>query len=224
MAIAPVISVVGKSNVGKTTLLEKLVAELARRGHRVATIKHDTHGFDIDKPGKDTWRLAQAGSAAVVISSPTKMALIRNVEREATLDEIAAMLEDDVDLILTEGYKRGNKPKIEVFRQGAVPREGGDSLLCTEDELIAIATDTSQPLHVPQFGLDDAAGLADFLEEKYISKAADQTVSLTINGVRMRLKEFPTNVIDRTIKGLVSALDNVPEEGTIVLKVYRGRK
>lgn len=219
MGIAPVISVVGKSNVGKTTLLEKLVAELARRGHRVATIKHDTHGFDIDKPGKDTWRLAQAGSAAVVISSPTKMALIRNVEREATLDEIAAMLEDDVDLILTEGYKRGNKPKIEVFRQGAA-----DSLLCTEDELIAIATDTVQPLRVPQFGLDDAAGLADFLEEKYISKADDRTVSLTINGVRVRLKEFPTSVIDRTIKGLVSALDNIPEEGTIVLKVYRGRK
>jgi len=73
--VIPVVSIVGKSNSGKTTLLEKLIPELKRRGYRVATVKHDTHGFEIDRPGKDTWRLAQAGADAVVISSGDKLAL-----------------------------------------------------------------------------------------------------------------------------------------------------
>jgi len=164
MAI-PVISVVGKSDTGKTTLLEKLIAELKRRGYRVATVKHDTHGFDIDQPGKDSWRHAQAGSDVVVISGPNRLALIEKRQREATLDEIAGRMMD-VDIILTEGYKRGDKPKIEVSR-----REKGRELLCTEDELIAIATDQPFEMNVPQFDLDDAAGLVDLIEERFLANS-----------------------------------------------------
>ena len=97
MAI-PMISVVGKSDTGKTTLLEKLVAELKRRGYRVATVKHDTHGFDIDQPGKDSWRHAQAGSDVVVISGPDRLALIEKREREMTLDEIADRVSSSIIL------------------------------------------------------------------------------------------------------------------------------
>jgi len=154
----PVISVVGKSGVGKTTFLEKLIAELKRRGHRVATIKHDVHGFEIDRPGKDSWRLAQAGSDSVVIASPQRLALIKRLDGEMTLSEIAALL-TDVDIILTEGYKRGDAPKIEVSR-----RERGGELLCTPDELVAIVADQLFDLDVPQFDLDDARGVVDFLE------------------------------------------------------------
>ena len=161
----PMISVVGKSETGKTTLLEKLIAELKRRGYRVATVKHDTHGFDIDRPGKDSWRHAQAGSDVVVISGPNRLALIEKREREITLDEIAERV-TNVDIILTEGYKRGDRPKIEVSR-----REKGNELLCTEDELIAIAADQSFDMNVPQFGLDDAAGLVDLIEERFLIKS-----------------------------------------------------
>lgn len=161
MAI-PMISVVGKSDTGKTTLLVKLVAELKRRGYRVATVKHDTHGFEVDQPGKDSWRHAQAGSDVVVISGPNRLALIEKRQREATLDEIAGRV-GNVDIILTEGYKRGDKPKIEVSR-----REKGSELLCTEDELIAIATDQPFAMNVPQFDLDDAAGLVDLIEERFL--------------------------------------------------------
>ncbi len=158
----PIISVVGKSEVGKTTFLEKLIAELKRRGYRVATVKHDVHGFDIDRPGKDSWRLAQAGSDSVVIASPKKLALIKRLDREMTLNEIAALLED-VDIILTEGYKRGDAPKIEVSR-----REKGRELLCTPEELVAIVSDQPFDMDVPQFGLEDSEGVADLLEAEFL--------------------------------------------------------
>ncbi|MBC7324588.1 MAG: molybdopterin-guanine dinucleotide biosynthesis protein B [Moorella sp. (in: Bacteria)] len=161
----PIISVVGKSDVGKTTLLTKLLPELKRRGYRVATIKHDTHGFDIDRPGKDTWRHAEAGADVVVISSPRKMALIERVEAELSLDAIAGRIQN-VDLIITEGYKRGDKPKIEVHRAAA-----GGELLCEPEELLAVATDEPLAIDVPCYGLDDAAGLVDLIEDRILTPA-----------------------------------------------------
>ncbi|MDP2972779.1 MAG: molybdopterin-guanine dinucleotide biosynthesis protein B, partial [Deltaproteobacteria bacterium] len=84
----PIISIVGKSDSGKTTFIEKLLPELVRRGYRVATVKHDVHGFEVDREGKDSWRHKQAGAHTVIISSPTKVALIRDVEKDLRLDEI----------------------------------------------------------------------------------------------------------------------------------------
>lgn len=159
----PIVCIVGKSNSGKTTLLEKLIGELKRRGYRVATVKHHSHGdFDIDVPGKDTWRHAQAGADQVVIASPIKLAHIRRLEHELGLDEIAACI-TNVDIILTEGFKRSDKPKIEISR-----RERGSDLICQPEELIAIATDQPFDLNIPQFGLDDAAGLVDLLVAQFL--------------------------------------------------------
>ena len=158
----PIVSIVGKSGTGKTTLLEGLIVELRRRGYRVAVVKHDVHNFEIDLPGKDSWRYAQVGSDVVVISAPRKLALIKRLEREMALDEIAALV-PEVDIILTEGYKRGKAPKIEVSR-----RARSDELLCRADELIAIAADQSFDLDVPQFDLDDVVGIADLLEERFL--------------------------------------------------------
>jgi molybdopterin-guanine dinucleotide biosynthesis protein B len=163
--MVPIVSVVGKSGAGKTTFLEQLVRELKRRGYRLAVVKHDTHGFEIDKPGKDTWRMAQAGTDVVVISSPEKMAMIKKTGRDLPLDEIARYIGDDVDLILSEGYKRGDKPKIEISRA-----EVSSELLCTEDELIALVTDQAFDINVPQFALDDFGGLADLLEREVLRR------------------------------------------------------
>ena len=160
----PVISIVGKSDVGKTTLLEKMIHELKARGYRIATIKHHVHWFEIDQPGKDTWRHAQAGSEVVVIAAPNRLAMIRRLENELTIDQIAEMI-PDVDIILTEGYKSGDKRKIEVSR-----RERSRELICTRDELLAVATDQPHTeLHgIPQFDLNDAIGLVDLIESEFL--------------------------------------------------------
>jgi molybdopterin-guanine dinucleotide biosynthesis protein B len=160
----PVVSVVGKSDAGKTTLLEKIIPELKRRGYRVATVKHDAHSFEIDQPGKDTWRHRQAGADVVVISAKDKMAIIRRLDEEMSLPQITDMI-TGVDIILTEGFKRGPAPKIEVSR-----REKSTELLCAVDELVAVATDQRFDIPAPQFALDDAAGLVDLLERRFLGK------------------------------------------------------
>ena len=161
----PIISVVGKSDSGKTTLICGLIPELKRRGYKVATIKHDVHGFDIDRPGKDTWKHAQAGADTVIISSPWKVAMIEKVEEELTLDQVITKV-GQVDLIISEGYKRNNKPKIEIFRS-TVHTEP----LCTrEDNILAFASDVKPALGVPVFATDDYAGLVDLIEKEIIKK------------------------------------------------------
>ncbi|MBM4432185.1 MAG: molybdopterin-guanine dinucleotide biosynthesis protein B [Chloroflexi bacterium] len=158
----PVVSVVGRSNVGKTTFVEKLIRELKRRGYRVGTIKHYRHEFEIDQPGKDSWRHLQAGSETAVIAGPHKMALVRRLERELTVDEIVALM-GPLDLVITEGYKGQDKPKIEVFRQAH-----SDRLVTPTEQLVALVTDQPFVLPVPHFALDDAAGVADLLENRYL--------------------------------------------------------
>jgi molybdopterin-guanine dinucleotide biosynthesis protein B len=161
---APIISIIGKSNSGKTTLLEKIIPELKRRGYRVATVKHHSHpGFEIDLPGKDTWRHAQAGSDHIIIAAPDRIASIRRLERELSLDEIAASI-SDIDVILTEGFKSAHKPAIEVVR-----RESGLELISNPAQRIAVATDTPLQANVPEFNLDDAIQIVDFIELKFLS-------------------------------------------------------
>jgi molybdopterin-guanine dinucleotide biosynthesis protein MobB len=159
----PILSIIGKSNSGKTTLLEKLIPELKRRGYRVATIKHHTHtGFEIDQPGKDTWRHAQAGSQVVVITSPDKLAMIEQLERELSLDEIAARI-SGVDIILTEGFKNAGKPAIEILRA-----ERGLERLDEPGQLVAIASDIRVDSPVPLLDLNNAIEIADFIEQRYL--------------------------------------------------------
>lgn len=158
----PIISIVGNSGVGKTTFLENLIRELKRRGYRVAAIKHDAHNFQMDHPGKDTYRLAEAGSDIVMISAPDRLALLESVREERTLDELVAMVSDRVDIVLTEGYRRAAKAKIEVSR-----RDFGSELVASPRDLLALVTDQQFDLDVPHFGLNDAAAVADLLERRF---------------------------------------------------------
>jgi molybdopterin-guanine dinucleotide biosynthesis protein B len=164
----PILSIIGKSGSGKTTLLEKIIPELKQRGYRVATIKHHSHpGFEIDIPGKDTWRHAHAGSDQVIIAGPDRIASIRQLERELTLDEIVESIIapgiPQVDIILTEGFKRTGKPALEVVRL-----ENGLELISGIEQLVAVATDTPVEVVVPQFDLDDAVQIADFIENRFL--------------------------------------------------------
>ena len=165
---APILSIVGKSGSGKTTLIEKIIPALKIRGYRVATIKHHSHpGFEIDLPGKDTWRFARAGSDHVIIAAPDKIASIQRLESELSLDEIVAGI-SGVDIVLTEGFKRSGKSALEVVRF-----EKGTDLLCSPPQLIAVATDTPLKVAVPIYLLDDIPGIVDFIQEWIIERFDD---------------------------------------------------
>ncbi len=169
----PVVSIVGRTNSGKTTLIERLIPELRARGYRVGTVKHHHHGdFEADTPGKDSWRHARAGAAAVALSSRARLAVFKSVEKEPSLDEIVARYLDGMDIVLTEGFKEGEKPKIEVVR-----RARGEPPLCTDrDHLVALATDDvphavqewGVKFGVPVFALDAPAAIADFVEGHFL--------------------------------------------------------
>lgn len=160
----PVVSIVGKSNSGKTTLIEKILPVIKSNGYRVATIKHDAHRFEVDVPGKDSWRHAQAGSDIVLISSAEKVAMIEKLEQEKEFSGLMDYLRDkDVDLIITEGYKSADAPKVEVCR-----KERSTELICKNgDNLIAVASDMTFA-GIKCFDINDSNSIADFLIEKFI--------------------------------------------------------
>ena len=155
-----VISIVAKSGTGKTTLLERLLPKLRSRGLSVGVLKRHSHLSSFDVPGKDTHRLAEAGADIVVGVSPVQVAVFRRENASGDLNAVIARYFDDVDLVLVEGCKRGGYPKIEVHRSAR-----SEELLCSVDELFALSTDRRWDLPVPQFDLDDASGLADFVAE-----------------------------------------------------------
>ncbi len=159
-----VVSIVGGKDSGKTTLLEKIVLEFKKRNFKVGTIKHHKSDFEIDVPGKDSWRHACAGADVVAISSPERFALVARADREKSIDEIVALM-GEMDIVFTEGYKGENKPKIEIFR----PSEGRGRLLSSPDELVAVVTDAPVDPGVPVFGLEDTLGLTDYLERLFLT-------------------------------------------------------
>jgi molybdopterin-guanine dinucleotide biosynthesis protein B len=158
--------VAAASNSGKTTLIEKIVMVLKARGLRVAVVKHAKAGFDLDTPGKDSWRFQQAGADAVILVAPGKMAIMKKIESEPTREDLEQAA-GDVDLIISEGFKASAQNKIEVFRQGV----SGEQPLCVNDPAyLALVTDKPFDVPIPQFDINDAQGVATFLVEKFIIK------------------------------------------------------
>jgi len=158
-----VFGITGWKNSGKTTLTEKLVAELARRGWTVSTVKHAHHDFDIDKPGADSFRHRQAGATEVAVVSGRRWALMHELrdEDEPKLDDILSRLAPS-DIVLVEGYKREAHKKIEARRLQAKDRA---PLSDVDPQIVAIAADFKiEGERLPVFDLDDAASIADFIE------------------------------------------------------------
>lgn len=161
------VSFIARSGTGKTTLVEKVIAELKRRGYRVGALKHASCRIDIDHPGKDSYRMAAAGADTTLVISPEKLALVKNHARSPLPEEFLPVYFSDVDVVLVEGFKKSGLPKIEIHR-----KEVGTKLLCRGEEndptLLAVASDEPLALDVPVLDLDDASVISDFLEAKFL--------------------------------------------------------
>jgi molybdopterin-guanine dinucleotide biosynthesis protein B len=197
----PIVSIVGLSASGKTTLIEKLIRELKARGYRVATIKHATKVIDFDTPGKDSWRHTQAGSEATLVSAPDKTVLI-TPKRGQSLEQLARIVGEDYDLILTEGFKTEDAPKIEVHRQLAGPP------LTSLKKLFAIVTDEPLETKTRQFSPEDIKGLADLLEKGFIRPQRER-LSLYANNEPVPLSHFPRQIVANILLALAASLKGV---------------
>ena len=155
-----VFGIAGPSGSGKTTLLEKLIPQFTARGLRVSVIKHAHHGFDIDRPGKDSHRHREAGACEVMLSCSDRWALMheRRDDVEVTLDELLARL-SPCDLVLIEGFKQEPVPKLEVYR----PENGKPPLFPERPDIVAIATDADIATDLPKLPLNDFVAIADFV-------------------------------------------------------------
>ena len=161
----PVVGFVGVSGSGKTTFLERVIAELTSRGWRVGTAKHHHRPeFEIDVPGKDSWRHAHAGAVVSMISSEQKLGVTWKLQRERSVAELVAIAGDAVDILLTESIRDPESPQIEVVR-----RVHSDRVTCPLDSLFALVTDGSFPVgDVPVFALDDVSGVTDLIESSLL--------------------------------------------------------
>ena len=151
----------GWSGSGKTTLMTALIPELVGRGITVSTIKHAHHAFDVDQPGKDSWRHRQAGASEVMVVSERRWALMHELRGapEPGLDELIPRV-TPVDLLLVEGFKHHPHPKIEIYR----PSLGKPPLHPDDPYVVAVASDEELPgLALPRLPLADPAAIADFI-------------------------------------------------------------
>jgi molybdopterin-guanine dinucleotide biosynthesis protein B len=198
----PIICIVGASDSGKTTFLEKLIPELSRRGYRVGTVKHDAHGFEMDREGKDTWRHRKAGAQTIAISSPTQVATIRQVQAEMELEELVARYFWQEDVLIAEGFKRSRFPKIEIFRTAIEP-----SPICgVKDNLIGIVTDDPVEVDVSVFRFEEVARVADFIEDRYLKERKKPSILVQLDGKQIPMNDFVRDILIGAIKGMLSSL------------------
>jgi molybdopterin-guanine dinucleotide biosynthesis protein MobB len=206
-----VVSIIGKSKSGKTSLIERLVAQLKQRGYRVATIKH---AQEIDfEPGKDSWRHLQAGSDATAVASADEIVLVKPVTQAVTLGDIVRLIGDDYDIILTEGFKQADTPKIEV-------RYGDGAALKNVKRLIAVVSDKPVGAGVRRFAAGDTEGLVELLETGFI-KPQRERLALYINGEPITLKSFPRKIISSLLINMVSSLKGVDRVNSVDIFIRR---
>lgn len=159
---SPILSFVGRSNSGKTTLIERVIPELTRAGYRVATVKHAGHGFELDTEGKDSWRHKQAGASTVVVVSNGSMAMFADVSKEMKVEEVRdRFLDNQTDLIIAEGWKSEGYPKI------AVVREEFEEVNVSLDGLLAVVSIKPIEVPVPCIDRNDITALAKLIIQHY---------------------------------------------------------
>jgi molybdopterin-guanine dinucleotide biosynthesis protein MobB len=198
-----IISFVGKSSSGKTTLLEKVIAELKNRGYKVAIVKHSHHKDDLDTAAKDTWRFTQAGTELSAINSLDHLAIYRRMDSFFDPQDISNFVLWDYDILLTEGFKGSHYPKIEVHRA-----EQGKDLVTDPKLLLAVVTDEPLDVKVPQLSREDVSGIADIIEKTINSHKGETDLTLIINGKSTPIPPQLKDTLSRTLSAMIPDLQN----------------
>jgi molybdopterin-guanine dinucleotide biosynthesis adapter protein len=198
----PIVCVVGASDSGKTTFLERLIPELSSRGYRVGTIKHDAHGFEMDREGKDTWRHRRAGAATIAISSPTQVATIRGTTSEMELSEVVSRYFWAEDVVIAEGFKRSHFPKIEIFRRAIEPAP----ICAAGDNLMAVVSDDPLETDVPVHGFQNVSAVADLIEDRFLKDRKKPRIAIHVDGKKLPLNAFVQEFVIGAVHGMLSSL------------------
>lgn len=205
----PTIGVVGFSDSGKTRVASALVRALSARGYRVAAFKHAPHGHEPSPPGKDSDKLCAAGAQEVAVSSPGMVTRTVMRSGDRTLEELAAGLTTPLDIVIAEGFKASNVPKVVV--------ESCEPLTPYPSHVFAVVGDASSaPAGVAAFAIDQMEGLATLVEERFLVQRdpayaePEEAVSLIVDGVPIPLKGYPACALDETLRGFLRSLKGVP--------------
>jgi molybdopterin-guanine dinucleotide biosynthesis protein B len=207
----PIVSIVGRSKSGKTTLIEKLIVELKARGYHIATAKHTHRDMTPPESDKDSDRHLKAGSEASMIIDPHGLMMIKPLQNDIAIDQVAQIISEDYDLILTEGFKEDDAPKIEVHRKLNAPPLTGIK------KLFAVVTDEPLDTSVRQFGLDDVQGIADLIETGFL-KPNKERFTLLVNDKPIALNAFTKEFIVNIQLAMAHGLKGVDKIHT--LKIF----
>ena len=209
-----VVCIVGSPDSGKTTLVEALLKELGARGYKAGALKHTYHEVDIDTPGKDTARFSEAGSRVTALATGSGLAVSRPGAEDVPLGEILELYFTGMDILLAEGYKKSDAPKIEVCAEGASPNPE------IEGKIAIVATgpvDTDLPVFKPS----DAEAIVDALEKKYLTKGSRSEVRIWVDGSYLNIKPFVKAFVGQTVKGMLSSLRGGKNPEKIHIKIGR---
>lgn len=216
--MAAVVCFIGRSKVGKTTLLERLLPELTGRGYRVVAVKHTSHPHELDVPGKDSWRLRQAGASVSIACTPELVVETRKTAEPVSLEELAAHYWD-YDLLLAEGFAQSPFRKVEVVRSDV-----STELRAPLSERIAIVSDV--PVGEPglRFSFDEIAPLADYIEDTQIKTARrEMEISLVVDGKATPLNPFAQALFANILRAMVTPLKGVENPDRVSLSVRSAR-
>lgn len=212
-----ILSVVGYSKSGKTTLLEKIIPILTGKGYSVGVIKHTGHDFSLDQPGKDTHRLRLSGAAGVALVGSGQIGFFGKMNEAETLmaDRLEQSFFSDRDIILTEGFKKGDKPKIAVLTKGKEEQLFKD----LEGSIVATVGDIPVRKDVPHFKPDNPEGLVELLEQRFLKGQRKPSIRVILDGKNIPMNHFVQEIVRSGILGILSSLKGFRDSQKVEVKI-----
>ncbi len=212
-----IISMVGFSNSGKTTLLEKMIPLLKAEGYSVGIVKHTEHNFPLEQPGKDSYKFGQAGAEGVALVGSGQIGFLGKLDETEPLilDRIEQSFFFGRDIILTEGFKKGGKPKIAVLTKG----KEEELLKEIDGSIVATVGEVPVRADLPHFKPDDPEGLVKILVDRFLKDRKKPSIRVILDGKNIPLSQFVQEMVQSSIRGLLSPLKGFKESRNIEVKI-----